>query len=113
MTIVIVEGRVVMDSLDGKNYVELPPPQYEVSEELLKNLPESGKTTLYYFLVKVLKLHDNVGTTRMVKALSLYHVTPKMLCLADLEELSHHVRGFGDVSRKILENAIIKYKKHK
>lgn len=112
MTVVILEGRVVVDSPCGKYYIQLPLPQYGV-KELLEDLPESGKSNMYYFLVKVLKLPDSAGTTRMVNALSNYGATPEMLCLADLEKLSAYVDDFGDTSRKILEFAIWKYKRRK
>ncbi len=89
---------------------EIPPPSHKVRADLRRSIPGDRIAAMYYFLVKILKLSDNKMTERIIMALVRSGITPKMLCLADLTELSYHVMNFGPKSVQILETAIRSYK---
>jgi hypothetical protein len=102
-------GHVEIFYPDGSTK-EMPHPSRKAPTSLRQSIPRDGKPIMHYFLVKMLKLPDNQMTKRMVTALVRSGLTPDMLCMADLEQLSYYVGNFGTKSVEILERAIRSYK---
>lgn len=90
---------------------EIAFPSRKVPINLCRSIPGDRHAVMYHFLVKLLKIPDSSITNRMVVALVRAGITPDILCLADLTQLTFNVRNFGPRSVEIIEKAIRSYKK--